>query len=241
LLCISLVALLQPLKIFGLNGTLDDAVFQVRASGSYGKNHNNDGGVLVEEDGASITVIGNAWKVLDLEYTVTPQTVFEFDLELKVEDTVLRHGICLDDNTEDEDIVPTRRCFALAGTGINEWKGVWPRDVDHITSTSGISYHYKITIGDRDAASTPYYVPPDTKIKCLAFVQDSTNSTEGKSVYKNIQLYEAPVRHFSLGRPSSLSLFHLTRWHSLTLTFFLLHTTDNHGKAVVHAKHDTIG
>ncbi len=54
--------------------------------------------VVAENDGDALHMTGNTWKKIDLAYTVTPNTVLEFDFASSVEGEI--HAIGFDTNNQ---------------------------------------------------------------------------------------------------------------------------------------------
>ena len=67
----------------------------------------------LEDDGRTIRMIGNAAKMIEANYQVTPDTILEFDFRCDVQGEI--HGIGLANDTK-LDEVAARRIFVLYGT-----------------------------------------------------------------------------------------------------------------------------
>ena len=124
--------------------------------------------VTIEEGGTALHIVGNGWKKIYFPYTVTADTILEFDFQSTAEGEI--HGIGFDtDNSANSD-----RVFKLHGTqgwGIqtfNDYAGESPK-------------HYMIPVGQ-------YYTG---EMLYLTFVNDhDVGSPTAESVFKNIKVYE---------------------------------------------------
>lgn len=72
-----------------------------------------NGESTIDDDGTTLRLVGNAAKMIAVDYSVTPETVVEFDFRCDVQGEV--HGIGFD-NDADLDVASARRIFALHGT-----------------------------------------------------------------------------------------------------------------------------
>ncbi|MGB0716033.1 MAG: PKD domain-containing protein [Phycisphaerae bacterium] len=103
----------QENSLVTLNGTanLGEAVaFQVDQLSSYGGSQDIDLDVSVEDSGTTLHLTGNGWKDMNFPYTVTENTVIEFDF--KVTESGEIHGIGFDN----DDALSENRTFQLHGT-----------------------------------------------------------------------------------------------------------------------------
>ena len=105
-------------------------------------------------------------------------------LTREVEDEAEGHAICLDENLQESDHLPSsHRCFKLAGT--QDWDDTFVYNVAPVEDTN--ENHYKIKIGDQSGQ----HIPLGIKINYLALVQDNDKNLEGgESTFKNIKVYE---------------------------------------------------
>ncbi|WP_253932097.1 T9SS type A sorting domain-containing protein [Lewinella sp. W8] len=91
---------------------------------SYGTNQ-DAGVVFVDYGGQEITIRGNGWKSIPLEYTVTERTVLKLSFRAGPIGEI--HGIGFDNN----DVIGSNQTFRLAGTqswGIPSYSGYQPAD-----------------------------------------------------------------------------------------------------------------
>ena len=147
--------------------TLDLRDFQVDG---YGGGQDLLGAALVQNSGQSLRLVGNTWKKINLPYTITPDTVLEFDFASTSEGEI--HGIGLDNNAT----ITSSRTFRLFGT--QDW-GI--DDFDVYASRSG-TQHYVIPVGRYYTGSAAY----------LFFVNDHDAANPvAESLFSNLRLYEA--------------------------------------------------
>ena len=136
---------------------------------SYGGGQDVSGNVTVEDNGASLRVTGNLWKKVNLPYTITPNTVLEFDFRSSAQGEI--HGIGFDiDNSISSD-----RTFKLYGTQ------VWGIAAYDDYAGGGQTTHYRIPVGQ--------YYTGDVQNLFFANDHDVSNPT-AESVFSNIRVYE---------------------------------------------------
>ena len=136
----------------------------------YGWFQDGAGDQVVSDDGHSVTLNGDAWRVFDLPYTVTDRTVLEF--EFKADQHSTSHSIGVD---TDKLFTAADTMFTLSGEIGN---------AIHSDDFNSYNYnnewqHFAINLGD--------YV--DGAINYLTFRNDGQSSD--LSHYKNIRIYEA--------------------------------------------------
>jgi hypothetical protein len=101
-----------PFKINGLERMVD----------AYAPGDQDNGTFEVQDNGNTLKLMGNAWKKVSLDYTITPNTVISFDFRATGMGEI--HGIGFD-NDNSLDSGWAQRFFALAGTqtyGIQEYR-----------------------------------------------------------------------------------------------------------------------
>ncbi|MES9994181.1 MAG: hypothetical protein ABW098_19695, partial [Candidatus Thiodiazotropha sp.] len=136
---------------------------------SYGGSFNDKTGTMtVEADGTALRLIGNLWKRISFPYTITAETVLEFDFESGIQGEI--HGIGFETN----DSLSSNRVFKLYGT--QRW-GIR----DYATYNGDGTMHFKIPVGEHFTGTFGW----------LVFVndQDISNPT-AESLFSNIQVYE---------------------------------------------------
>jgi len=135
-----------------------------------GHGQDKTGPVTIEDNGATLHMVGNRWKKIDLSYNVTPNTVIEFDFASGAEGEV--HAIGFDNDNS----ISANRMFKVHGNqnwGINNF--------DNYDSSPNYK-HYTIPIGQFYTGNFPYLV--------FANDHDVSNPT-GESFFKNILIYES--------------------------------------------------
>jgi len=152
--------------------------FSAYSIDSYGGSQDVNGTVTVEGNGLRLHMVGNLWKKIDFAYTVTPQTILEFNFKSDSEGEI--HGIGFDTDprySEDDRF----DCFELYGTQ------TWGHQAFNDYDMPGAHRHYLIPIGQYYTGQRPY----------LFFINDHdvTNPT-GESLFWNVRVYEpASVNH----------------------------------------------
>jgi hypothetical protein len=128
------------------------------------------GSASVEDNGATLHLVGNVWKKIDLPYGVTENTLLEFDFKSTSQGEI--HGIGLDTDLS----ISVDRTFELYGTqnwGNSNYKDYGP-------SAPGYK-HYRIPIGQ-------YYTG---QMNYLFFVNDHDVSNPlAESYFRNVRVYE---------------------------------------------------
>ncbi len=146
----------------------------------------------VYDNGATLYVSVNAWKSIALNYTITANTVLEFDFKSTIEGEV--HYIGIDDDLALDPVL----AFKLFGTQNVTASGIY--NLDYETYTDGDLYdykHYSIPIGTFYTGNAPYLF--------FAADNDSFNETwnsgnnypgggsynDGTSFFRNVKIYES--------------------------------------------------
>jgi hypothetical protein len=129
------------------------------------------GTVSVSESGETITLIGNRWIAIDYPYSITTDSVMEFDFKSTITGEI--HGIGLDtDLALDEG-----SAFNLHGTqqfGIENFN----------YTTQGNVQHFVIPLGEYLSGNAQY----------LFFAMDhDVSSPNATSIFSNIMIYEKPA------------------------------------------------
>lgn len=155
----------------GSNEPPEDVIdFSSVSTTSYGSVGPQDGAgsVTVQDDGATLYLDGNRWRDIPFNYTVTANTVLEFDFRSTDEGEMHAIGFDNDDNQDN-----TKRAFMLHGT--QGWSNSYSTG-----SYSGSSFlPYKIYVGD-------FYTGAFDRI---FFVNDN-DSGNGNSYFRNVKVYE---------------------------------------------------
>ncbi|MEC4985173.1 MAG: cohesin domain-containing protein [Oscillatoria sp. PMC 1068.18] len=165
--------------------SLPSVDFQDYQIKSYGINGSQDSQPIiaqVEDNGDTLHLKGNTWKAIDFSYTVTGNTILEFDFKSTVEGE--GHAIGFDN-----DLVNTEeRNFALYGNDISSQFMV--QDFLNYEDTVGEWKHYRIPVGE-------FYTG---NMNHLFFVNDEdvANPT-AESFFANIRVYEDSNLHIPAG------------------------------------------
>ncbi len=149
--------------------------------GSYGGKNDASGTVAIEDGGASLRLTGNNWKKIDFSYTVTANTVLEFDFQSSSEGEI--HGIGFDNDTKHQ----SNRTFQLFGTqnwGLSEFA--------NYTTNSG-DQRYVIPVGE-------FYTG---QFKNLFIVNDDDANSNAETIISNLRVYEATDESFEVVRVAS--------------------------------------
>jgi hypothetical protein len=136
----------------------------------------DNGGFEVMDSGTTLKLTGNSWKKVPLQYTITPNTLLEF--EFKVDGTGEIHGIGFDDDTSlNTSGSPDELFFKLFGTQDVTWDN---NDFENYTTGDGWK-SYSIPVGE--------YITGDKKY--LVFVGDKdSNSSSQNSSFRIVSLRE---------------------------------------------------
>jgi len=139
---------------------------------SYGNNEDDPLSVAEFRDtGSTVYLEGNAWKKVGIDYTITPETILEFDYKSTKEAEI--QGIGLDeDSIQDNGI----RIFQLSGSE------TWPyAHTDFKDYTPSDWKHYRIPVGE-------YYTG---QMQYLALLNDhDQGAKDGNASFRNIRLYD---------------------------------------------------
>ncbi|MES9928332.1 MAG: hypothetical protein ABW158_09460, partial [Candidatus Thiodiazotropha sp. 6PDIVS] len=158
----------QPIALLSSQSGIPVIDFDQNPVLSYGGTGQDINGTEVAQ-GSSLTLAGNVWKKIAFNYTITPNTILEFDFESGEQGEV--HGIGFDT----DDIISSDRSFELYGShnwGIRDYKTY---------NGSGVE-HYQILVGD-------YYTGP---VDRLFFINDQdVSEPTAESRFSNIRVYEA--------------------------------------------------
>jgi len=138
---------------------------------SYDPSQDLSGVATVEDEGATVRITGNGWKAYPFDYTVTTNTILEFDFSSSAQCEI--QGIGLDSQTAG---LAQARVFKLYGTQ------TWGIDTfnDYASSAPGVK-HYVIPAGQHFTGAMTHIV----------FANDDDDTPQdGVSVFSNIKIYE---------------------------------------------------
>lgn len=125
----------------------------------------------IEEGGSTLHISGNSWKKISLSYTVTANTVLEFEFKSTAQGEV--HGIGFDNNQTMSDNY-THKLYGTQNWGINS-------SFYSYTSSVPDWKHYQIRIGEFYTGNMSF----------LVFVNDhDVSNPTAHSYFRNVKVYE---------------------------------------------------
>ncbi|WP_299709860.1 M20/M25/M40 family metallo-hydrolase [uncultured Tenacibaculum sp.] len=145
-------------------------------------NQDSDGTFSVTNAGNSLSLTNNTWKYIDYNYTVTANTVIEFEFSSSSQGEI--HGI----GFEDDNSLTSTRYFKVHGT-----------------------QNYGVTNYDNYGNGTQTYVIPvgsfyTGNMDRLVFVNDNDAGSGNTSVFSNVKIYEGSCNNSTVNRVSSASI-----------------------------------
>jgi poly(beta-D-mannuronate) lyase len=158
------------------SGTIDFSAVSDSAYGNDGGSYQDGSGTAQSQDsGATYYLSGNRWRDIAFNYTVTSDTILEFDFRSTDEAEIQAIGFDSDDDQEN-----ALRAFFLYGS-----QG-WNNSYDDLSTPSVSTYSgggswvtYSIPVGD-------FYTGTFDR---LFFVNDGDSNT-GNSYFRNVKVYE---------------------------------------------------
>ncbi len=136
---------------------------------SYGGNQDQSGTVEIRDAGLSLYLDGNRWQKIDLPYTVTADTVIEFDFQSTDEGEI--HGLGFDNDLQ----ISSDKSFHVYGS--QNW-GLTNFGSDPYAGTG--TTHFKISVGQFYTGDFQY----------LFFINDDDSNPTGNGLFSNIVIYE---------------------------------------------------
>ncbi|SNR16844.1 M36 family metallopeptidase [Tenacibaculum jejuense] len=129
-------------------------------------NQDSAGDFSIGSSGASLTLTNNTWKFIPLDYTVTPNTVIEFEFSSTSQGEIHAIGF------EDDNTLTATRYFKVHGT-----------------------QNYGITNFDNYTSGTTTYVIPvgdsyTGTMDRLVFINDNDGGSGNNSTFTNVRIYE---------------------------------------------------
>ncbi|CCN46575.1 hypothetical protein MADA3029_420040 [Vibrio nigripulchritudo MADA3029] len=139
----------------------------------YDPNQGNGGTFTVSPDGSTLSISDNGWRVVELPYDITPNTVITFEFKSAQQGEF--HGIAMD-----RDLVlnngETR--FSLYGTQADPSSNESYKNYDG----SGEFQHFTIPVGQHASAENTKY---------LVLIADHDNGEKnGESVFRNVRVFD---------------------------------------------------
>jgi MSHA biogenesis protein MshQ len=139
--------------------------------GSYGGSiQDRSGAVEIRDAGRSLYLDGNRWQKIDFPYTVTPNTVIEFDFQSTVEGEI--QGLGFDNDLS----ISEDRTFKIYGT--QDWGN---QSVERYGGSG--TTRFSIPVGELYTGNFQY----------LFFIHDDDSNPTGNSLFSNIIVYEGKV------------------------------------------------
>ncbi len=127
------------------------------------------GTATVQDAGATLLVEGNVWKAVEVNYTLTPNTVIEFDFKSTAQGEI--HEVAFDNDLL---FAPTSRVVVYGDQG---YAGDF---VNPVYSGSGNFEHFIVNIGANFTGTFQYMV----------LTADDDADASANSYFRNIQIYE---------------------------------------------------
>ncbi|MDQ8207318.1 polysaccharide lyase family 8 super-sandwich domain-containing protein [Coraliomargarita sp. SDUM461003] len=164
-------------------GSVDPIDMSGFAMQAYHTDQDNAGGATVSANGLEIHFTGNTWQALNFVYTITSDTVLEFEIEGSDVGELVSIGL-------DEDLTVNNapRIFVVGGSENASAAAGWNYTPRY--SAGAASMTYQIPIGNYYTGTTNY----------LVFTADDDANASIDVSFKNIKLYEnaAEPTHYSL-------------------------------------------
>ena len=129
-------------------------------------NQDSDGAFSVATSGDALTLTNNTWKYIDFNYTVTANTVIEFEFSSTSEGEI--HGV----GFEDDNTLTSTRYFKVYGT-----QNYGVTNYDNYTSGT---VTYTIPVGDSYTGT----------MDRLVFINDNDGGSGNTSTFTNVKIYE---------------------------------------------------
>lgn len=155
--------------------------FEISDFSSYRGSEDEVKNQILSNNGETIEFAGNTWRKALFDYTITENTVLEFDFTSPVEGEVHAIGFDTDSTLGNGDIM-----FQVHGT---QGSALWNRDFNDYTG-AGASQHFLIEVGDYFTGDIDY----------LTFANDhDLDAKDGVGIFSNIKLYEetSPYERFA--------------------------------------------
>ncbi|WP_075341610.1 reprolysin-like metallopeptidase [Tenacibaculum agarivorans] len=129
-------------------------------------NQDSAGNFSIGSGGATLTLTNNTWKFIDFNYTVTPNTVIEFEFSSTSEGEI--HGV----GFENDNNLTSSRYFKVYGT-----QNYGVTNFDNYTSGTQT---YVIPVGDSYTGT----------MDRLVFINDNDGGSGNNSTFSNVKIYE---------------------------------------------------
>jgi len=129
----------------------------------------------VLDGGSTLRLYGNPWKAIEFPYTVTANTVIEFEYASSIEGEI--QGI----QTATDLQISSQRALSVWGT--QAWARIRPNAIDEYDG-SGDFQQYSIKLRDVNASY------PLGEIVYLVFLNDDDAGAYSESIFRNVRVYE---------------------------------------------------
>jgi Ca2+-binding RTX toxin-like protein len=149
-------------------------IFQQGNTTSYSVGQDATGTVGIIDGGSGVSLTGNLWKKIDLDYSVSTKTVLAFEYRSSVKGEIQGIGLDFDNNFQ-----TGSQLFKLQGT-----QGDTHFNESYSYNGAGDWQGFTINVGDHQTGEVNY----------LALINDQDiASPTAKSEFRNIRLYEDPL------------------------------------------------
>ncbi|GEM_PF-1969706 len=140
---------------------------------SYGTTQDINGQVLIEQDGTALRLTGNTWQQINYPYTVTSQTVLDFDFQSSVEGELHSIGF---DTVSDDQSETKKKAYTIYGT--QNWGRT---DIPRYDDFAPETIHIGLPVGADYTDDVSY----------ITFVNDhDVDNPTAESVFSNVQVCE---------------------------------------------------
>ncbi|REJ79931.1 MAG: hypothetical protein DWQ36_01475 [Acidobacteria bacterium] len=137
---------------------------------AYSNQDTSNGSVTVQDGGATLAMVGNRWRRTTQTFTVTANTVIEFDFSSTSQGEI--HGIGFD---EDDNLTNAQRIFQIHGT--QNWSG----GIQNAVQYGGGTQTFTIAVGD-------FYTGSNMR---LVFVNDKDSGSQtNTSNFTDVRIFE---------------------------------------------------
>lgn len=148
----------------------------------------------VYDNGATLHLSVNAWKAIEINYNITPNTVIEFDFMSTIDGEI--HYIGIDDDLALDALLG----YKLYGTQNVTSSAIYNNDFNTYTDADRYTYkHYSIPIGQLYTGNAPYlFFSADNDSFIEAWTSGNNypgggSYNDATSFYRNVKIYENTV------------------------------------------------
>lgn len=174
----------------------------------------------VYDNGATLYLATNAWKAIDLNYNITPNTVIEFDFMSTIDGEI--HYIGIDDDLSLDPVL----AYKLYGFQNVPSTATSILDFDTYTDADKFTYkHYTIPIGQVFTGNAPYlFFAADNDLFNNTFTNfnypGGGSYNDATSFYRNVKIYENTVLSTEAfpDLDNSINMYPNPAQHEITIT-----------------------